>query len=470
MNPGRRIAGACLALAAAGILAAEAPPTYEVRFRDFELYVVENATLDARRSVTIASELPSNLAKVVWLVEEGSQVEPGAPVVRFDPAPFEEELAQARRDLADARAALAQAEAELQIHIRKAREDRDRVENQLETSRVRLKNLREAEHPLRLITARNELHSARIDRDDAEDELEAQREMLAGGFGNAKSVKEAEMLHREKANAFDLAEQQLRLMETVILPSELTQAELELKAKTDELAHTEQLNLHAMAKQQAILSRLRNKIEELEGATGKAEAMLERTEVVAPVSGFVIYKEISLGNERRKVQVGDSVWNRHGFIVIPDMSEMIARIDVREIDIGKIAVGQAVSLRPEAHPDLMLGGTVENVGTMGARQTADGENLFTVKVAIAEPDVRLRPGMRASAAVLVGRFEQVLTLPVEAVFYEGSTPVCYVWRNNRSESRVVELGPGDGRDVIIESGLEAGERVLLSHPAMAAAH
>ena len=182
------------------------------------------------------------------------------------------------------------------------------------------------------------------------------------------------------------------------------------------------------------------------------------------MAGFVVYKSISVVGERRKVQVGDSVWNRHGFMVIPDMSSLVAYLDVREQQIGKLALEQPVALTPDAYPELELAGRVDNIGTLAARAGADGENRFTVRVALEQIDPRLRPGMRARASILAATHADVLRVPVEAVFYDEEGWLSFVLDGRDPEPTRVELGASDGEYVIVLAGLSEGDRVLLSDP------
>ena len=434
---------------------------------EFDVYVIESARLDARQSVTLASELPSNSAKIVWLVEEGSYVEAGDVVARFDPAPFEKDIADLRREYQDGLAALAQSEAELQIQIRTGQDAVDNAGYAVRIAEMKLRNLAEADGPVREKTAASELQSAEIALQRALQEHATQQEMIREGFGSQSALEEARAHLEEKRSAVELAQQMRDLLDTVILPAEISQAELDVQNRKRELEHAEQLRLHTLSKQNNVLLRLRNQLAALEDSIDQAEVLLAQTEIRAPVSGFAIYKNIPAGNERRKAQVGDSVWNRHGFIVIPDMTAMVGHLEVREQNIGKLAVGQPVTLQPEAYPELEIRGQVDLVGTLVNDGRQSDENFFHVRIALDRVDERLRPGMRARASILTGSFTNVLRVPIESVFYQDGKPVCFVWADDETRLQPVRLGPSDGEYVLVEEGLEPGQQVLLSRPRQA---
>lgn len=465
----RPLLQALLLMAAGAAGAADEPFTVPVNSGPFELRVVESARLDAGRSVTIASELPSNEAKVLWLVDEGSFVEPGEAVARFDPAPFADKAAQLERELAEARAAQVQAEAELQLQLQQSEEQRNQLAHQVALAELHLRSLVDGDGPLRVTAAKAELAAARRELADARRERETQAQMIAEGLGSPGLLEQAEAAEREQASAVALAEQRLAALQSVQLPAEQREAELELARRRQQLDNDKTASQYIQARQYAQVERMGYTVANLEQSLAAARGLLEKTEVTAPVGGFVVYTVVSVGSERRKLQVGDSVWNRQGFMVIPDMTTVIAELQVREQDVGKLAVDQPVTLWPDAFADLELAGHVDFVGTLATGAAGREDNLFQVRVRLDTTDPRLRPGMRARASVLAGRFDAVLRVPVEAVFFDQGEAVCYVWSGGRAERRVVRVGPSDGQQVIVEAGLAAGDRVLLTDPAVALA-
>lgn len=442
-------------------------PTVVVRRGPFEVYVQATAQLDARQSVTLSSDLPSNAAKIISLAPEGSAVSAGDLVVAFDPAPFELEVRKLENDLNDARLALGQAEAELQLLLQAGNQAKADAAEGVSALELNLRSLQEGDRPLRLAKARNDVVSARATAARAKEELSAQQEMFEAGFGSRAMVEEAQAANAEAENALALAEQSLEILGRVSLPGEIESARLELASKRRQRDASEQALLQQMAKQNALLLRARSAVAEIERLVAVAQEQLQKTRLVAPVSGFVVYKKVPVGGETRKVQVGDSVWNKQGFIVIPDMGSLIATVTVPEQEIGRVAPGQRVRLLPDAYPGLELAGAVTSVGMLAtdeAPAAAGPGTGFEVRIGVDGVDARLRPGMRARATILTGSHGDVVHVPVEAVFYEQGKPVCFVWSWGAARRRDVQLGDTDGSYVVIRDGVEAGDRLLLTYP------
>lgn len=440
------------------------PPLAEVLGGPFDILVVETAVVDARSSVTIASDLPSNSAKIAWIVADGAWVETDQPVVRFDREPFLEALGKLEREHAEAEAALAQAESEKQILIRKGQEQIDMLSHQIGLAELELEQFRKADRELALAAAQGELLGARSALQQARLDAETQRRLAGEGFGSEAALLQAESVEREKEAAVARFEAALRLQETVVLPATERELTLGLEARRREHGSAQQAHLHTLAKQSSAIVALESRVADLAHQVERSRTQLDQTELVAPVSGFAVHVPTSVGNEFRKVQVGDSVWNRHGFMVLPDMSSLIAQIRIREVDLGKVAVGQPVTLVPDAYPELRLTGEVEGVGTLAERSNDTEGNAFTVRVGISGGDPRLRPGMRARAEVLSRHFEQATRVPVEAVFRDGGETVCFLWNGRRAERRVIEMGESNGMEVVVRDGVTPGDRVLIVHP------
>lgn len=455
-------------LACASAVAAERPADLvPAQGGEFAVYVSESASIEARRSVTIASDLPSNSAKIAWLVEDGARVEAGDVVARFDAEPFREAAEKANGELQDARAMLLQAESELQIQVRQRKEQLEALDHQADVLELKLQNFDQFDKKLRLTTAENEWQAAKMTHERLELEAKTQKQLLAEGFGSDALVTQAQRELTASANDLRLAEERMHGLVNTELPLERQQMALEIAAKRREHEALEAISLHGLAKQRAVIMGIQSRVAALEASHARALALLEKTELAAPVAGLVNYVPVSVGNTFRRVQVGDSVWSRHGFMTIPDMSSLSATVHVREVDVGKIAPGQSVGMQPEAFPELRLGGEVLRVG--GASNDGDGRNRFEVTISVATTDPRLRPGMRARADILVRRFDDVVHVPVETVFNESGESVCYVWNHGRLERRVVSLGESDGKYIVVRHGVEAGEQLTLSPHALLAA-
>ncbi|MGB5224936.1 MAG: HlyD family efflux transporter periplasmic adaptor subunit [Arenicellales bacterium] len=429
----------------------------------FDITIIESGVLEARRSVTLASDLPSNKAKIIFLKPEGSTVNPGDVIVKFDKSPFVEDIAKLSAEISEASAALAQAEEELQLTIQQGRANTESMTHNLEVARLKHSSLKQAELPLRKAKSKNDLLNAEQKFTLAKKKASSMKDLLNQGFTKRREYEQAKAAINSASAELELAKQQYRLLDEMIGPGELRQSELKLAELERKVSEQKMVAQHKMALKNAGMIRLNHRYEVLKKSLKSAEAMLEKTVLVAPVPGFVVYKTVSVQGEMRKVQVGDSVWQHNGFIVLPDMSEIITDLKIRETDIAQIEVGQTAVIRPQAYPGLALNGRVETIGTL-ATSADDEMPRFLVRVAIDKVDSKLRPGMTVMTRIQAARFDDVVRVPVEAVFYSGDQAVSFLWKMNQAEAVAIETGPSDGNYIVVTKGLSGGEKLLLHDP------
>lgn len=202
-----------------------------------------------------------------------------------------------------------------------------------------------------------------------------------------------------------------------------------------------------------------------QGRVHEIQSSIEQMTVSAPRAGTVIY--ITNWRDEKK-KVGDSVWRREQIIELPDLTRMMAQGEVDEADAGRIAEGQAVQLRLDAHPDTVYTGTIESIWRTVQRKSGSRNPLKVVRldIALEETDTaRMRPGMRFQGRVEAERLEDVVTIPASAVFPSEGGPVVYrQGMLGRPEETAVVLGTrGEGRVQVLE-GLSPGERIAETRP------
>jgi HlyD family secretion protein len=179
----------------------------------------------------------------------------------------------------------------------------------------------------------------------------------------------------------------------------------------------------------------------------------------------VVYRDVFFGSEHRKPQVGDQVWANQPLIILPDISKMVVETKVRETDVHKLEKHQKVSVRVEAYPDLRLSGSVNLIGTLAQEERERrGAKFFGVTIQINESDPRLRPGMTARVEIQVEERARALAVPLEAVFEREGRTLAYVVVGRGLRPRELVLGPSNADFVVVEKGLEEGERVCLRDP------
>ena len=199
-------------------------------------------------------------------------------------------------------------------------------------------------------------------------------------------------------------------------------------------------------------------LESAELSASSAAGSLDDYTITSPISGTVIEKNFKAGDKVDGSASGT-------LAVIYDLSCLKMQMNVNELDIGKVKVGQTVDITAAALPGEAYTGTVERVSVNGT--TKDGFTTYPVTITIPEFG-GLMPGMNVSASIRCDTAENVLTVPVAAVERGGTVLVApadalggdgSVADPSKLEERTVTLGRSDETYIEITSGLAEGDRV-----------
>jgi RND family efflux transporter MFP subunit len=218
-------------------------------------------------------------------------------------------------------------------------------------------------------------------------------------------------------------------------------------------------------------------VEQERAEVGRAEKTLEQVKlrlasnaVYSPMEGLVVYAQVGNPEEGKKVELGLIPYEGQLLMELPDISSMQVLTDVNEMDVEKVEEGQAAEIRLDAAPDAVFRGKVARIGTLAKRKVSrssgkrTGEKVFDLEIDVEDADPRLRPGLSAKVTILVEKMDDVVYAPVEAIFHENGKTIAYVRRGNRAEPVEVECGNSNDEHVVIRSGLEPGDQVLLAQP------
>ncbi|KAB2964295.1 MAG: efflux RND transporter periplasmic adaptor subunit [Thermoanaerobaculia bacterium] len=202
----------------------------------------------------------------------------------------------------------------------------------------------------------------------------------------------------------------------------------------------------------------------------KAEDDLRKTTIFAPLAGRVI----ALNAEQGEVVVSGTMNNPASVIgTIADLSEVLAEVDVDETEIVHVRPGLSAEIRVDALPDSTYAGEVVEVGSSGYTKASQPDvQFFRVRILLAQPDDRLRPGMSARAEILVTTRAEALVVPIQAVVERRPTeaeesagaqeevPVVFVVSGGKAAQKPVETGISDATHVEVVSGIAAGDEVV----------
>lgn len=182
--------------------------------------------------------------------------------------------------------------------------------------------------------------------------------------------------------------------------------------------------------------------------------------VTAPKPGMLIYKRNWDGS---KMGIGATMSSWENVVAtLPNLTEMMSKTYVNEIDISKIKIGQKVEIGVDAFPEMKYSGEVTEVANIGEQMRNSNAKVFEVKIRVNEFDSILRPAMTTKNIINTSIIPDVLYLPIECVHTSDS--ISFVYRVGGQVRQQIRTGVSNENQIIVKEGLKEGDEVYLSPP------
>lgn len=190
------------------------------------------------------------------------------------------------------------------------------------------------------------------------------------------------------------------------------------------------------------------------------EEVLASFIIKAPSSGMVVYKRDRHGN---KIKTGSSINAFERTVAtLPDLSSLLSKIFISEIEISRVKPGLDVEIRVDASPDKVYKGKVLTIANIGDKLENSDTKVFEVMVKINGSDPTLRPSMTTSNKVIIKTFSDVIYIPTECV-HAGTDRLPFVYTKNKTK-QIVVTGESNEKNIIIEKGLKPKQLVYIIQP------
>jgi RND family efflux transporter MFP subunit len=275
-----------------------------------------------------------------------------------------------------------------------------------------------------------------------------------------ESVEEGQELVRLDARSYEAALRETR--------ANLVRARADAELQRKELARARELVARNVASQSELDVRVNAlrvaeaEVARLEAEIARREVDLEDTVVRAPTSGVILEKFKEVG----EIAVPGGFEGSGELIRMANLEDLRAEVDVNEVDLGRIAMGQPAEVVPDAYPDRRYAARVVKLYPQINRQ----KGTLKVEVGILEPDAWLRPDMsvrisflaEAPAAGEGDAATDVVLAPRAAV--RGGEGEAFAWVVTEGRLRrqpITVAGPSGADRVVVSEGLDGGEALVV---------
>jgi len=399
--------------------------------QEFVLEVSAKGEVESALNVEVRCEVrPSNRSwlRILEVVPEGTRVEPGDLLVRLDSADLETDRDAQRIGCEQAKAALALAESKYEV----AKSAKDAY--------------LEGEYRLARTEAQNGLELAEHKQRRARQYLESSRTLLTLGHITPLQFQADQFALTAAETDVQTARLKLDLLENYTKPKMLKELQSTLVNWEARLAVRE--------------FEYRKSVEEL----ARLEEEIKKCVIRAPAAGKVVLAHLHHNDHSHMVEPGELTHTRRVLVRLPNPRHMQVKAKIDEDKIALVRKGLPVTIRFEAFPEVELPGEVVRVSEYPEPDDwmGSGVKQYLTTVRIDGELEDLRPRLTADLAICVQRLGDQLQLPSQAVVKHGEKTYCLRIEGRRWEAQEISVGANNGKYVLVRSGLEEGQEVILA--------
>ncbi|MCX7838007.1 MAG: efflux RND transporter periplasmic adaptor subunit [Anaerolineae bacterium] len=378
---------------------------------------------------TLSFQTSGRVAKVY--VQVGDMVKKGQVLMELDTTDLELSLKTAKANLASSQANLEQVKANLQFALRNAQSNLESSKAALEAAKSK-----NAQNANQIIIAKAQLDKAEV----ALRQAQGAYNQIAWRGDVSMTPQAAELQRATIDYQSALANYQMTL--ATINDSALKAAQAQYERDVVALEQA-QRNLDTQ------LRTAQANVERDQIAVEQAQRNIERARIVAPFDGVVSAVNFS---------AGDSAGTATAVVVV-DLSVLQVRVNIAEIDIAKIKVGQTAQVTLDALVGKTYNATISAIGPVAT--ITQGVVNYPVIAIVDNTDGAIKPGMTANLSITVDRRDNVLLVPARAVRSQGNQRIVNVLYKGQTIATPVTIGLTNDQFAEVLGGLLEGDEVIV---------
>lgn len=190
-----------------------------------------------------------------------------------------------------------------------------------------------------------------------------------------------------------------------------------------------------------------------------AKEEIARSVIRAETAGLVIYPTSEEWKNAPDIADGATVHNDQDLLLMPDLSQMQVKVGIHESMIDAVKAGMVAEV---TLPNMQLTGEVVSVASTARPAAWWNGNMVKYDAIIKLPSVEgLKPGMSAQVDIQLARHQDAIVVPISAVVEENDETYCFVGSPDNPEKRSLQIGDTNDRSVVVESGVNEGELVIV---------
>lgn len=438
---------------------------YPVAPMELDVKVAKDGELQAVNNVDILNQVEGQ-STIVQIVKEGAFVKKGDVLVELDSSEIRQEIEDATLELQKAEADLITAKEMRSIQESENAANLEAAQVDVELASLALKQFVEGTYPQEFADAETAVKMAEITVKNKEEDLGQSRALYAKGFVTGSDVQEGELAVMTARNDLASARTKLKVLRDYSYPSELASNKSALVQAEQALARVQKKNASQLS--QAIAD---EKAAELALVLKKRRVVHKNEQLAlcvikAPTDGLVVYAG-DRNNQQGQIIEGATVRERQRLLQLPDTSSMKAVVRINESFVPKLRIGQKASVKVVGVPE-PLPATLTKISPLadgGSRWWNPDLKEYPVELTLDHTPADTKPGIGLQAEIYTDRLDDVLAVPLAAVYSDRASTYVFVRSSEAAGGGVkpvpVQIGETNETHARIASGVTPGQSVLI---------
>ena len=402
-------------------------------------------------------------------LELGQTVQiPGALLVKFEDADLREKILFQEKSVADAERDLGNAKKDLALRRIETASANRQAALDVEFAQQDLDRYIEGDTPLQLLKMEGDIALAEEEIKRAEEKLASTRKLREKGYATSLEVQSNELTIKKQQNSITQTKKQQELFLKFEQPQQKKRYEAKLDQATVEEQRTIQKSNTLVESAEGTVLRRSEGLKAQQERLVLYKEQLIKSEMRAPQDGLVIYARSSSRYNDTYIKEGALIRKGYNVIDLPDISELMAVVQVHESFVRHIKTGQKAVVRIDSLPDREFQGVVRHVAPTpdARRKYYENISVYDTHVWIQDENSQLpedlKPGVSAKAEIVVAELNDVMMVPVQSVTTYKGQKVVQVKRGENVVVVPVKTGQFNNRFIEIKDGLKEGDQVSLA--------
>ncbi|MEL7500786.1 MAG: hypothetical protein AAFN77_24550 [Planctomycetota bacterium] len=397
--------------------------TYAVKKGTLRVTVVEQGGLESSENIEIKCKVRGRNT-VNWVIENGTQVQPGDVLVRLDTLAIEDAINERSKYAFQSRASAENSQAILA------------------NAKLAIKEYTEGRYQVQMMTLEKNLKISQASLLLAKNQYEHTEKLSVRGFAHDREMDQRRLAVNQATLDVDARKNDIDVLEKYTRP-------MKLKTLEGDLASAQAR--HDANEERAVLDEKRASIarEEFKHCVIKAER-----------SGLIIFPSAAAWKSAPDVTEGATVHKDQVLLLMPNLDKMQVKIGIHESIVKQIRPGMKCII---SIPDGKLEGEVLAVASVARPAGWWTGNMVKYDTIVSLPEnyPGLKPGMSAEVEIVIAELDDVIRVPVAAVLQTASETLVWVKTDGGVQRRVIQIGESNDVFIAVRDGLGAGDEVVI---------